>query len=201
MVTGLRPETFENLQLNAGVFLKGFDLDTPADNDALETAILEALEAGTGVLGATRGGGSFRAVPTMRSIEADGKRAEFVGSQMIDTWDIRLTGTLLEITPENMKDALVCADMTTTGNKTTVKIRRDIKTEDYIPSLCWVGDTARGFVAIELTNALNTAGANFTFTDKGEGTLPFEFVAHQADLKGGEYLPVRVIFFDEGEGA
>lgn len=199
MITGLRPETFENLQLNAGVFLKDFDLDTPSDKDTLEDAILAALESGEGVMGATRGGGSFRAVPTTRSIEADGKRFEFKGSLMIDTWDIRLTGTLLEITPENMKDSLMCADLTTEGNKTILRIRNSIKDKDYILKVCWVGDTSRGLVAIELTNALNTAGANFTFTDKGEGTLPFEFVAHQASLTDSEFAPVRVIFFDEAD--
>ena len=31
MTTGLRPETFEQLQLNAGIFLEGFSHDDIAD--------------------------------------------------------------------------------------------------------------------------------------------------------------------------
>jgi hypothetical protein len=42
---------------------------------------------------------------------------------------------------------------------------------------------------------LNLTGANFTFTDKGEGTLPFEFQAHQADLSNMAYAPVSLVFF------
>ena len=197
MLTGLRPTTFENLQLNAGAFLKNFNHSTYADADALETAILTALEAGTGVIGATRGGGTFQCTPTIRPIEADGKRYEFKGSTVNDGWTVKLTGTMLEVTPDNFADALMCATKTVSGKKTTLRIRTDIELTDYIESLCWVGDTSKGLVLIELENALNLTGANFTFTDKGEGTLPFEFQAHQATLANMEYAPCSIIFFDK----
>ena len=75
------------------------------------------------------------------------------------------------------------------------------KESDYIPSLCWVGDTSKGFVLIDLENALNLTGANFTFVDKGEGTLPFEFQAHAKDLASMKYAPVTIVFFNDAEGA
>lgn len=199
MLTGLRPETFENLQLNAGVFLKNFNHSDIADVDALETSVLAALEAGTDILGATIGGGTFQATPETRSIEVDGMRYQFKGSTIVDSWNIRLTGTMKEITPENFKDALISADITNSGTKKVVRVRTDIEDGDYIPTLCWVGDTSKGAVLIELSNALNTTGANFTFTDKGEGTLPFEFVAHQASLKDSQYAPFQIVFFGEPE--
>lgn len=199
MLTGLRPETFENLQLNAGVFLKNFNHSDIADVDALETAVLAALEAGTDILGATIGGGTFQATPETRSIEVDGMRYQFKGSTIVDSWNIRLTGTMKEITPENFKDALISADITNNGAKKVVRVRTDIEDGDYIPTLCWVGDTSKGAVLIELSNALNTTGANFTFTDKGEGTLPFEFVAHQASLNDSQYAPFQIVFFGEPE--
>lgn len=199
MLTGLRPETFENLQLNAGVFLKNFNHSDIDDVDALETAVLAALEAGTDILGATIGGGTFQATPETRSIEVDGMRYQFKGSTIVDSWNIRLTGTMKEITPENFKDALISADITNSGTKKVVRVRTDIEDGDYIPTLCWVGDTSKGAVLIELSNALNTTGANFTFTDKGEGTLPFEFVAHQASLKDSQYAPFQIVFFGEPE--
>lgn len=199
MLTGLRPETFENLQLNAGVFLKNFNHSDIADVDALETSVLAALEAGTDILGATIGGGTFQATPETRSIEVDGMRYQFKGSTIVDSWNIRLTGTMKEITPENFKDALISADITNNGAKKVVRVRTDIEDGDYIPTLCWVGDTSKGAVLIELSNALNTTGANFTFTDKGEGTLPFEFVAHQASLNDSQYAPFQIVFFGEPE--
>lgn len=199
MITGLRPETFENLQTNAGVFLKNFDWSAFTTVEALEEAILGKLEAEEGILGATIGGGSFQCTPTIRNIEADGMRYPIVGSTVNDMWTVKLTGTMKECRPENFKDALICADLETSGNVTKIKVRTDIKAEDYIDSLCWVGDTSKGFVLIELKNALNLTGANFTFTDKGEGTLPFEFQAHAKNLADMEYAPVEIVFFDAEE--
>ena len=199
MTTGLRPATFTKLQLNSGVFLKNFDYSTATDKASLEELILTALDSETGVLGATRGGGTFQCTPSVRTIEADGMRYPVKGSTVNDMWTIKLTTTLLEITPENFKDALMCCDVATEGNKTTLTVRTDIEDEDYIPHLIWVGDTSKGLVLIDLYEALNLAGANFTFTDKGEGTLPVEFQAHQASLTDMDKAPVRIVFFDEAE--
>ena len=197
MTTGLRPATFTNLQLNAGVFLKNFDYSSATDKASLEALVLEALENETGLLGATRGGGTFQCTPSIRTIEADGMRSPVKGSTVNDMWTIKLTATLLEITPENFADALMCCDAVTEGSKTTLSVRTDIKDDDYIPHLTWVGDTSKGLVLIDLHEALNLAGANFTFTDKGEGTLPVEFQAHQASVKDMATAPVTIIFFDE----
>ena len=197
MVTGLTPTTFENVQLNAGVFIKDFDYSSATDADSLVDLVLEVLESREGLLGATRGGGTFTCTPTIRQIEADGKRSEFVGSSMNDGWTVRLSTTLLEMTPENFKDALMCADIETKANIKTVTVRRDIIKDDYIPSLCWVGDTAKGMMLIELDNALNIDGATFTFTDRGEGTLPVNFLAHQASLDEQDKAPCRLVFFSK----
>lgn len=197
MTTGLTPQTFENLQLNAGVFLKDFDYSEITDPDSLADAVIAALESREGVLGATRGGGTFTCAPSIRNIEADGKRSEFVGSTVNDGWTVRLSTTLLEATPENFKDALMSADVTVTGNVTKVQPRTAIETEDYISHLCWIGDTSKGLMLIELDNALNIDGASFTFTDKGEGTLPVNFQAHQSNMLNQEEAPCRVMFFNE----
>lgn len=200
MITGLRPETFENLQLNAGVFLEGFDASTYTDAGALEDAIIAALEAGTGVLGATIGGGSFVAEPSIRQIEADGMRYPIIGSTVNDMWTIRLTGTMKEVTPVNFKRVLISCDVDTSkANVTVLTVRTDIDEKDYIPKLSWAGDTSKGFVLIELDNVLNINGASFTFTDRGEGTLPFDFQAHLSDLNKMEHAPFRIYFFDEAE--
>lgn len=198
MATGLRTETFTNLQLNAGVFLANFAHSTATDADALEALILAELEKENNPnnLGATRGGGSFQCTPNIRSIDADGKRYEFVGSTVNDGWTIKLSTTLIEIVPSNWKHALMSADVKTEGKKTTVTVRTNIKDSDYIPKLCWVGDTNKGFVMIELDNALNIAGASFTFSDRNEGTMPVEFQAHQGSLAAHEDAPFRIVYFD-----
>lgn len=201
-VTAVRPQTFERLQLNAGAFLKNFDLSAYTEYSALEEALFGAIKDGTKTLGATRGGGTFTASPTMRSIEADGKRYEFKGSTVIDTWDIKLTATLMEITPDNFVLALGTAEKTedksfTTGKKTTIKLRTNIEDGDYIQNLVWFGNTSKGLVAIALDNALNNTGVTLTFSDKGEGTLPVEFHAYQDTVENNEYAPCAIYFFDE----
>lgn len=198
MTTGLRASTFENLQLNAGMFLANFDYSTATDAATLGALLKTEREktSGSALIGATRGGGTFVCTPNARSIEADGKREEWKGSSVNDGWTIKLTTTLLEINATNLKRSFGTADVTDTAKKHTIKIRTDIKDADYIKSLVWVGDTSKGYVLIAIKNALNTAGATLTWTDKGEGTIPVEFTAHQDGLENDGYAPCEVIFFD-----
>jgi hypothetical protein len=198
MTTGLRASTFENLQLNAGMFLANFDYSTATDAATLGALLKTEREktSGSALIGATRGGGTFVCTPNTRSIEADGKREEWKGSSVNDGWTIKLTTTLLEINATNLKRSFGTADVTDTEKKHTIKIRTDIKAADYIERLVWVGDTSKGYVLIAIKNALNTAGATLTWTDKGEGTIPVEFTAHQDGLETDGYAPCEVIFFD-----
>lgn len=198
MTTGLRASTFENLQLNAGMFLANFDYSTATDAATLGALLKTEREktSGSALIGATRGGGTFVCTPNTRSIEADGKREEWKGSSVNDGWTIKLTTTLLEINAANLKRSFGTADVTDVEKKHTIKIRTDIKDADYIESLVWVGDTSKGYVLIAIKNALNTAGATLTWTDKGEGTIPVEFTAHQDGLETDGYAPCEVIFFD-----
>lgn len=201
MTTGLRASTFENLQLNAGMFLANFDYSTATDAATLGALLKTEREktSGSALIGATRGGGTFVCTPNTRSIEADGKREEWKGSSVNDGWTIKLTTTLLEINATNLKRSFGTADVTDTEKKHTIKIRTDIKDADYIDSLVWVGDTSKGYVLIAIKNALNTAGATLTWTDKGEGTIPVEFTAHQDGLETDGYAPCEVIFFDPAD--
>ena len=197
-ITAVRTETFQNLQLNAGAFLVNFDYASIESVDALKAAIATALKDKSKTLGATRGGGTFTATPEVRNIEADGKRYEFVGSTVFDSWSIKLTGTLMEIIPENFSRILAAADVTENSGKNmkTIKVRTDVKSTDFIDTLTWVGDTSRGAMMITIKNALNTTGATLTFTDKGEGTLPFEFTAHQSSVEDTEYAPFEIVYLE-----
>lgn len=199
-MTGLRPETFDNLQLNAGVFLLDFDWPSAKTATALATAAMAAIKAGTGLLGATQGGGSFQCTPTTRNIEVDGLRYPIVGSTVIDSWNVQMTGTLKEVTPENYQRMLATGDIEEKedGKVKIITVRTSIdKAKDYLPKLCWIGDTSKGYCLIELDNVMNTSGVNITFADRGEGTLPFTFVAHVKDLASQNKAPCRVVFFED----
>lgn len=196
-VTPCRTETFQNLQLNAGAFLMGFDYSSYTDATALRTALGTALADNTKVLGATRGGGTFVVNSEIREPEVDGKRYRFKGGAFVDSVDAQLTGTLVEIRPEVFKRILATGETATSGQKTTVKMHTAIQDSDYIEKLVWVGDMSDGgLVLIALKNALNNSGMTMTFTDKGEGTIPFEFHAYQENVEDYDYAPFEVIFLD-----
>lgn len=198
LTSPIRSEAFENLQLNAGAFLVDFDHSSITDATALKTAIAAALDTPAKILGVTRGGGSFHVTREMRTPEVDGMRYPFKGADFVDSVDAYLSGTLLEVVPDNFKRLLGTGTATTSGKKTTITMRTAINTQtDYIDSLVWVGDLADGrAVMIELDNAFNTADFELTFTDKGEGTMTFEFHARQENVTDYDTAPFRVIFFD-----
>ena len=198
MVTPCRTETFQNLQLNAGAFLIGFDYSTYVDATALRTALSTALQDSTKLLGATRGGGSFVVTSEIREPDVDGKRYRFKGGAFVDRVDAQLTGTLVEVMPSVFAKVLATGESTTSGQKTTVKMHTAIQGTDYLDSLVWVGDMSDGgLVLIALKNALNNNGMTFTFTDKGEGLIPFEFHAYQEAVEDYDYAPFEVIFLDK----
>ena len=198
MITPCRTETFQNLQLNAGAFLIGFDYSEYTDATAMRTALASALQDSSKLLGATRGGGTFVVTSEIREPDVDGKRYRFKGGAFVDSVDAQLSGTLVEIRPEVFAKVLATGESTTSGQKTTVKVHTAIQNTDYIDSLVWVGDMSDGgLVLIALKNALNNNGMTLTFSDKGEGTIPFEFHAYQNTVEDYDYAPFEVIFLDK----
>lgn len=201
-VTGLRTSSLENLVLNEGAFLVGFDYSTMSTAAALEAGIIAALQDDTKLLGATNGGGTFKCVPTTRQIEIDGIRGSVKGATHIDSWDIRLTGTLKELKKTALAKLMVCSDVDdSVTNLTKITLHPDIEASDYIPNLCWVGSTPYGYILIGMTDVLNAAGVVMTFQDKNEATIPFEFISHSDSLTGDDDLPVEVILLTSAENA
>ena len=199
--TALRADTFDKLQLNAGIVLKNLSYASVTDATALKTAIANIISGGSSpigeLVGATRGGGTFTVTREMRTPEIDGMRYPFKGSDFVDSIDAYLSTTLVEITADNIADLLATGSATTSGKKTTVKMATAIGSSDYLENICWVGDLADGqLVLICLKNAINTADFTFTYTDKGEGTLAAEFHARQANVDDYDNAPFEVVFFD-----
>lgn len=198
MVTPTRTETFQHLQLNAGAFLVNFEYSSYATAEALRTALATALKDESKILGSTRGGGTFVVTSTIREPEVDGKRYRFKGGAFVDDVDAQLTGTLVEIMPQRFAQVLATGETTTEGQKTTIKMHTAIRETDYLTNLVWVGDMSDGrLVLIALKNALNNNGMTLTFTDKGEGTIPFEFHAYQENVEDYAYAPFEVVFLDD----
>ena len=201
-VTGLRASSMQNLVLNEGAFLVGFDYSSYTTAAALEAAIIAALQDASKLLGATNGGGTFVCTPETRQIEIDGIRGKVKGATHVDSWTIQLTGTLKEIKKATLAKLMMCSDVDeTVTNITKITLHNDIESTDYISNLCWVGSTPYGYVLIGMTDVLNTAGVTMTFKDKNEATIPFTFESHSNSLTGDDDLPVEVILLTAAENA
>lgn len=198
VTTPLRTETYKSLQLNAGVILVDYDISSYATASALKAALKTAIQAGTKILGATRGGGTFTITRDIRQVEADGVRGPFVGSEIVDSGDAMLSTTLIEITPEHLAKVLNNADVdSTSANHIKIRVRTGFEDEDYLPNVIWIGDTSEGFLAIELENALNTADFTLTWADKNEGTVNVEYHAHQDEVNDDDELPITIHFLTD----
>ena len=196
--SGLTPTSFNEMQLGAGAFFVGIDGEGISANTTAEEfaeVLQQALKDGKS-MGATAGGGTFVATPEVRQIEVDGMTYPVIGSTVFDSWDIRLTTTIKEITKENLKRALATSE--TDPLTGAIMINSSLLPEHYIPTLGWAGRLLDGrLLYIELQNALNTVGMTLTFVDKGEGSIAVEFRGHQSDLDKMQYAPCRVFFFDK----
>ena len=167
--TGLTDRTIVNLQLNAGVLLTTYTKGTDINEDD--------------IIGATRGGGSFTAVPTVHQAAVDGAPTYTKGLERVDDWVITLNATMVEVSDEAISRALgVGVTKTETGTgttkDTTFTVKRTVNDADY-KDLYWVGDLSNGQnVVIKIKNALNTSGLNLTFSDRGEGTYALALIGH-----------------------
>lgn len=167
--TKIPENTFQTLQLNAGVLLKDFDPQSAEVNRA-------------DIIGATTGGVSFTATPSYTDFgeDIDNVPNNMKELKRLDSWEITMGGTFVTIDTAGAKSLIGSADVS--GNKITP--RNDLKDEDF-EDLWWVGDYSNengeengGFVAIHMMNALSTGGFSVRSTDNGKGNFDFTYTAH-----------------------
>lgn len=165
--------TFETLVIGAGVLLTEFDPSS-------------ATVADGKILGPTTGGVKFTATPTFSDFGEgiDNVPKNTKELKRIDDWEIKMTGTLVAITPAAARWLTGAADLAT--NKITPRDTLDLteETGDF-RDLWLVADYSdkntganAGFVAIHMMDALSTGGFQLQTADKEKGQFSFEFTAH-----------------------
>lgn len=185
-------ESFRYIQLNSGLLVKSLKWEQVRTAAQLEQLVHLAETEGR-LLGATRGPGSFSCVPQVKTLPVAGAVSPVKGAVLTEGWDIRLQGTLLQVSPGRIAEMLGGARMKKTDGVTVIA-PRDYQDSDYIPRLCWVGDTPAGMVLIELENALNIGGLHLTMEENGAGGMRFCFRAHRSP--NGSAVPCRIAFFE-----
>lgn len=167
--TKLPKTAFQKIQLNAGVLLSSF---TPASAEVTDENIV----------GATTGGISFTATPSFTDYgeDIDNCPKNMKELKKLDTWDIKMSGTFITVSPSSVASLVAAADVA--SEKVTP--RNDLKATDF-KDLWWVGDysdkngeTNGGFCAIHMMNALSTGGLSIKSSDKAKGQFAFEYTAH-----------------------
>ena len=172
LITGLTTKTPQNLLLGAGAFFKGYDIAT----DTPETAKDK-------LLGATQGGGSFNAVPTVRQIAVDGGKTHVKELETIDEWVVTMVANAKEVTAENIALALGAAeikDAETPEGYHHITGKSDFSANNYQNNITWIG-TLKGSekpVIIVLKNALSLNGLSLSVADKNEATVPITLTGH-----------------------
>lgn len=177
--SGFTTETAKSLLLNAGAYFKNFDVST----DNFDSAVTAGK-----LIGATKGGGEFSAVPEIRQIEVDGVAGRAKGLETIDSWDIYLKANVLEVKEATIQSGLAASSVDTSTNTDydIITASNNLEVSDYIDNITWVGTLSGSDkpVIIQIFNALNTEGLKFSTTDKAEATISLTFYAHytQDDL-------------------
>lgn len=119
MLISHHPASAECLQLGEGMLLCGFDLDKALSSRDPLDCMAEAVADDTKRIGTTCGGGIFRAVPREFDPESGSHRLPFAGSIRLIDWRVTLSGTMLDVTPENLA-RLLPSDTEMTERVTTL---------------------------------------------------------------------------------
>lgn len=183
--TVIPQDTFEGLQLDAGVLLKTFDPENPVLGDAA-------------IICPTTGGITATCVPTYSDMGSDVDNAPVNVKELmhLDSWVTTLAFTALSTKPEFIKLALGAADIdASNGGKVTP--RRNLSQDDF-QDIWWVGDRADGgWAAVRLINALSTGGLSLKTTKSGKGQVAVTLTGH-VSIDAQDVVPME---FYSGEPA
>lgn len=175
--------TFQKLQMNAGIFCREFD---PVTGEI------------TGILGATTGGGQFTASPEYSDFgeDIDNVPKNTMELKRQDDVAVTMSTTLVTIDADAAKMLIGAADIDS-NDSTHIIPRRDLALTDF-GDLWWVGDysninngTDAGFCAVHLRNALSTGGFQIQSTDKGKGNFALELTGHYS-MDNPDLMPYEV---------
>lgn len=168
---------FNELQLDAGVLLKKFNIESP-----------ELINED--IICATTGGINPSCVPTYSDFAADvdNAKANMKEFMRIDGWDCNLGFTALSVTPETIRLSLGAADVDAESGKITP--RSELEDTDFA-DVWWVGDLSDGgLVAIRLINALSTSGFSLQTSNNGKGQVSVTLKGH-VSIEAQDVVPME----------
>lgn len=177
-------DTFDGLQLDAGVILTSFDPTSPSAPDSA-------------LVCATTGGINVSCVPTYSDLgeDVDNCPANMKELKHLDSWECKMSFTSLGTSAESIRLALGAADINVSTG--AIVPRKDLAQTDFT-DIWWVGDRADGgCVAVKLKNALSTAGFTLQTTKAGKGQVSVELTGH-VSINAQSVMPMEFYSLDPG---
>ena len=181
--TKMPTDTFQKLQLNAGIMTDEFDPATATIGN---------------ILGATTGGIQFASNPSYEDFgeDVDNCPANMMELKRLISYDPTMSGTFLTCTTQVIKGLIGAADIGTTET-TRVVPRGELLIADF-SDIWWIGDysdlnsgTNAGFLAIHLINALNQNGFQIQSGKNAKGQMGFEYHGHYS-MSSQDVVPFEV---------
>lgn len=175
--TAIPQDTFEAMQVEAGILLYNFDIETEVyDNED--------------IICATTGGITASCVPTYSDLgeDVDNCPVNMMELKNLDSWVCTLGFTSLGTDAKGIRLALGAADIDS-EDPTKIIPRRSLSQSDF-SDVWWVGDRADGgMVAIQMVNALSTGGFSLQTTKAGKGQTSVELTGH-VSLSAQDKVPM-----------
>ena len=184
--TKIPQDTFNALQLDAGVILTDFDPTDPQEPDDED------------ILCATTGGITVTCTPTFSDLgsDVDNVPANMMELMHLDSWTCTLATTSIGTSPKLLRWALGSADITAASGK--VKPRKDLQQTDF-QTIWWVGDRADGgLVAVKLLNALSTGGFDLQTGKNSKGQITISIMGH-VSTASQNVMPMEFYSLDANE--
>lgn len=173
--TKIPTTTFDDLQTDAGVVLKNFNISKP-----------ELID--TDIICATTGGISVSCVPTFSDMgeDIDNCPTGMLELMNVDGYDCKMSFTSLGVTEDTIKLSLGAADV----ENGKIVPRKNLDPGDF-QSVWWVGDKKNGgMVAVHLMMALSTGGFSLQTTKNGKGQLAVELTGHTS-ISAQDVVPME----------
>lgn len=183
--TTIPVDTFDGLQVEAGILLKSFDLEHQSFNDS-------------DIICATTGGIKVNCTPTYQDLgsDVDNCPENMAELKRISGWAASIATTSLGTSRESIRLALGAADINAEAGSITP--RKELKDTDFA-NIWWVGDRADGgCVAVLLKNALSTGGFQLTTSKNGKGQVAIELTGH-VKLAAQNEMPMVIYSLDAPE--
>lgn len=175
--TKIPQNTFEELQVNAGILVKDFDVATGTYDDS-------------DMITATTGGITVNCKNSYTDFgdDIDNCKKNTMQLKRIDSTDVSISTTALNINEDLLLYMLGAADKD--ANTGAIKPRNDLKVTDF-STIWWIGDLSNGgYIAVKISNALSTDGFSIKTSDKGKGNISITLTGH-VDINAQDVIPAE----------